>query len=67
MRDGVKELGPRARACIGEVEMRGEQDRPGRPCRCPGDGPGGRGPVLISVDVAELLGGALPLRDAGAA
>jgi len=68
MRDGVKGLGLRVRTGLhcGEVEMRGEQVT-GLAVHAAARvmGLAGEGKVLISGDVAELLDGALPLRDAG--
>jgi len=68
MRDGVTGLGLRVRTGLhrGEVEMRGEQVT-GLAVHAAARimGLAGEGKVLISGDVAELLDGALPLRDAG--
>jgi class 3 adenylate cyclase len=68
LRDGVKALGLSVRTGIhcGEVEMRGEQvsglavHAAARVMSLAGEDQ-----VLISGDVAELLGAAVPLRDAG--
>ncbi len=68
MRDGVKGLGLRVRTGLhcGEVEMRGEEVS-GLAVHAAARvmGLAGEDQVLISGDVAELLDGALPLRDAG--
>jgi class 3 adenylate cyclase len=68
MRDGVRGLGLRVRTGLhcGEVEMRGEQVT-GLAVHAAARvmGLAGEDQVLISGDVAELLDGALPLRDAG--
>ncbi len=68
MRDGVGGLGLRVRTGlhVGEVEMRGEQVT-GLAVHAAARvmGLAGEDQVLVSGDVAELLDGALPMRDAG--
>ena len=66
MRDGVKDLGLRVRTGLhyGEVEMRGEQVT-GLAVHAAARvmGQAGEDQILISGEVAEVLGGSVPLRE----